>query len=439
MSENHSVPNAPPRIRRGQRIALALLMVSGIVNYLDRGTLAVASSAIRGDLGLSLGQMGLLLSAFSWSYALCQFPVGGLVDRVGPRRLLGIGLIVWSLAQAAGGLVSTFGWFIVARIVLGIGEAPQFPSAARVVSNWFPLRARGTPTGIFNAASPLGTALAPLLLSVLVATLDWRWAFIATGAAGLVVAAVWFALYRDPVRAQLTATERAYLDADADNAVAAPKLTFADWRGLFSHGTTWGMLIGFFGSVYLNWVYLTWLPGYLTMERHMSLIRTGFAASVPFLCGFVGSLLAGWLSDLVTRRSRSPVVSRRNAVVVAMLGMVAFTVPAALVQSNTVALACISVVIFLANAASACSWALATAAAPPSRVASLGAIQNFGGFIGGALAPVLTGVIAQRWSFVPALLTAAAIAFAGAMAYLLLVRKPIPEQSASAAPGALPA
>ena len=106
--------------------------------------------------------------------------------------------------------------------MLGIGEAPQFPSAARVVSNWFPLRARGTPTGIFNAASPLGTALAPLLLSILVASLDWRWAFIATGAAGLVVAVVWFALYRDPVRAQLTVTERNYLDADAQSTVAAP-------------------------------------------------------------------------------------------------------------------------------------------------------------------------------------------------------------------------
>ena len=101
MNETPTVPPAPPRIRRGQRIALALLMVSGIVNYLDRGTLAVASSAIRADLGLSLAQMGLLLSAFSWSYALCQFPVGGLVDRIGPRRLLGIGLIVWSIAQAA--------------------------------------------------------------------------------------------------------------------------------------------------------------------------------------------------------------------------------------------------------------------------------------------------------------------------------------------------
>lgn len=425
-------PTAPPRIRRAQTIALALLMASGIVNYLDRGTLAVANQLIRADLGLSLGQMGLLLSAFSWSYAVCQLPVGGLVDRIGPRRLLGAGLIVWSLAQIAGGLVSTFGFFVLARIVLGIGEAPQFPSAARVVSNWFPLKSRGTPTGIFNSASPLGSALAPLCLSVVIVTFNWRWAFIVTGALGLVMAVVWFTLYRDPGRQALSREERDYLDADAEPAAGpAPKLTFAEWRALFSYGTTWGMLIGFFGSVYLNWVYLTWLPGYLTMERHMSLTRTGIAASVPFLAGVVGALLAGWFSDLITKRSSSPVVSRRNAVVIAMLGMVTFTIPAALVQSNTIAIACISVVIFLANAASAASWALATAAAPPSRIASLGAMQNFGGFLGGALAPIATGFIAQATSFVPALLTAAGIAFVGAMAYLLLVKKPIPEHDTS--------
>lgn len=440
MSDNPASQPTPPRIRRAQTVALTLLMVSGIVNYLDRGTLAVANPLIRADLGLSLGQMGLLLSAFSWSYALCQLPVGGLVDRIGPRRLLGAGLIIWSLAQAAGGVVSSFGYFIVARIVLGIGEAPQFPSAARVVSNWFPLRARGTPTGIFNAASPLGTALAPLCLSILVVSFHWRWAFIATGALGLVVALVWLALYRDPDKSQMSDAERRYLDADAPPASSSSrKLTFAEWRGLFSYGTTWGMLIGFFGSVYLNWVYLTWLPGYLTIERHMSLMRTGFAASVPFLCGFVGSLLAGWFSDLITKRSGSPVTSRRNAVVIAMLGMVAFTIPAALVESNAIALACISVVIFLANAASASSWALATAAAPPGRIASLGAIQNFGGFLGGALAPIMTGYIAQASSFVPALLTAAGIAFVGAMAYLLLVRKPIPEHASTAAAAHAPA
>ncbi|MGF7189139.1 MFS family permease [Robbsia andropogonis] len=427
-ARNGGLP-APARIRRTQVIALTLLMISGIINYLDRGVLSVANSLIRDDMGLSLTQMGFLLSAFSWTYAIFQLPVGWLVDRIGARTLLGLGLIVWSLAQAAGGIVGTFGWFIVARIVLGIGEAPQFPSAARVVSDWFPLRARGKPTGIFNSASPLGSALAPLCLSVLLTSFHWRWAFIITGAAGLVAAIVWLAIYRNPDRSRMNADELAYLEQDADQSAttARPAMSLDDWLGLFRHATTWGMLIGYFGSVYLNWVYLTWLPAYLTSERHMSLARTGIAASVPFFCGFLGSLCAGWFSDLVTSKTAQPVIARRNAVVLAMLGMVAFTIPAALVQSNTVALACISVVIFLANAASASSWALATAAAPPSRIASLGSLQNFGGFLGGALAPILTGVIAGHWSFVPALLTAAGIAFVGAMSYLILVRKPIVE------------
>lgn len=420
---------APPRIRRAQILSLALLVLCGVINYLDRATLAVANEYIRADLGLSLGQMGLLLSAFSWSYALCQLPVGALVDKVGPRRLLGIGLVVWSLAQAAGGLVATFGWFVVARIVLGIGEAPQFPACARVVSNWFPPHARGTPTGIYNSASPLGVALAPLCLSPLIAATSWHWAFFVTGALGLVAAVIWIGLYRDPVHAQLSDTERAYLrGAAAAEAKPHTGTSFAMWCALFRHRATWGMMLGFFGSVYLNWVYLTWLPGYLRTERHMELATAGLAASIPFLCGFAGALLAGWASDQVVRRSSSPVAGRRNAVVAATLGMVAFTIPAALVESNAAAVACISIVIFLANASSACAWSLATVAAPPSRIASLGAIQNFGGFLGGALAPVLTGYIAQAWSFVPALLTGAAIAFAGAMAYHFLVVQPVPEQ-----------
>ncbi|HEY0491567.1 MAG TPA: MFS transporter [Telluria sp.] len=417
----------PPRIRRSQTLALVLLVVCGVINYLDRATLAVANEYIRADLGLSLGQMGLLLSAFSWSYALCQLPVGALVDKVGPRWLLGIGLVVWSLAQAAGGLASTFGWFFIARIALGIGEAPQFPAAARVVSNWFPLRSRGTPTGIYNSASPLGVALAPLLLSPLILATSWHWAFFVTGAMGLVAAVVWVALYRDPVRAQMTDVERAYLE-EGEASKATPKVSFAAWCALFRYRATWGMMLGFFGSVYLNWVYLTWLPGYLRTERNMDLAYAGIAASIPFFCGFAGALLAGWASDRVTRGAASPVAARRNAVVVAMLGMVVFTIPAALVESNVAAVACISIVIFLANASSACSWSLATVAAPPSRIASLGAIQNFGGFLGGALAPILTGYIAQTWSFVPALLTGAGIAFLGAMAYHFLVVKPIPEQ-----------
>jgi MFS family permease len=419
---------APRIIRYRQTIALVLLVLTGVINYLDRATLAVANEYIRADLGLSLGQMGLLLSAFSWSYALCQLPVGALVDKIGPRWLLGAGLVLWSVAQAAGGLAASFGWFVIARIVLGIGEAPQFPSAARVVSNWFPLRARGTPTGIYNSASPLGVALAPLVLTPLILATSWHWAFFMTGALGLVAALIWISVYRDPVRAQMSHAELAYLD-EGQAAGAAPTPSFASWRALFRYRATWGMLLGFFGSVYLNWVYLTWLPGYLRTQRHMELAQAGFAASVPFLCGFAGALVAGWASDRVTRHAPSPVASRRRAVVASMLGMVAFTIPAALVESNTVAVACISIVIFLANASSACSWSLVTAVAPRSRIASLGALQNFGGFLGGALAPILTGYIAQAWSFVPALLTGAGIAFLSALCYHFLVVDPIPEEN----------
>ncbi len=123
---------APRRIRRFQRISLALLVVCGTINYLDRGALSVANSAIRADLGVSIAQMGLLLSAFAWSYALVQLPVGGLVDRAGPRVLLGLGMTLWSMAQAAGGLITSYSQFIWARILLGIGEAPQYPTSARV-------------------------------------------------------------------------------------------------------------------------------------------------------------------------------------------------------------------------------------------------------------------------------------------------------------------
>jgi sugar phosphate permease len=146
-------------IRRRQFISLVLLLICGTIFYLDRGSLSVVNPLIRHDLGISLSEMGWLLSAFGWSYALMQLPIGAVVDRVGPRITLGIGLTFWSLAQGVGGLCTNFAQFVWARIFLGVGEAPHYPTSARVVTNWFPPRDRGVPVGLFNAASPLGTAL----------------------------------------------------------------------------------------------------------------------------------------------------------------------------------------------------------------------------------------------------------------------------------------
>ncbi len=418
-----------PRIRRLQIVSLTLLLICGTINYLDRGSLSVANPLIRQDLGISLSQMGWLLSAFGWSYAIMQLPIGALVDRLGPRITLGVGLTFWSLAQGIGGLCTNFTQFVWARIFLGIGEAPHYPTSARVVSYWFAPQDRGVPVGVFNAASPLGTALAPLLLTFLMLTFNWRWMFVTMGVLGLVAAVVWIRVYRDPEASGLSTEHQAYL-AESPNGrvpeIAVQKMTFAEWCGLFAHRTTWSMILGFFGSVYLNWVFITWLPGYLEIERHMTTISTGLAAGIPFACGFVGCLVAGWFSDQLIRRGMPPIQSRKLPIVIGMVGMSLFTVPAALVQSNVVALACISMVVFLGFGASACSWALATAAAPPNRVASLGAVQNFGGYLGGALAPILTGSLAQSThSFVPALLTGAVIAFVSAMIYLFGVRDPI--------------
>ena len=145
-----SVLAKTPRVRAIQRTALAMLVLAGAVNYIDRATLAVANPLIRDELHLSIADMGYLLSAFLWSYAFAQLPTGAMVDKLGPRLLLTLGLSLWSFAQLLGGLVQSFGQFFAARVLLGVGEAPQFPTGARVAGDWFNPRDRGLGTGIFN-------------------------------------------------------------------------------------------------------------------------------------------------------------------------------------------------------------------------------------------------------------------------------------------------
>jgi len=139
-------PVASARITRTQRLALTLLVVSGVVNYIDRSTLAIGAPFIREELGLSLTQIGLLSSAFLWAYAASQLPAGALIDRLGARLMLSASLAVWSLAQILGGMVQNLGQFFGARVLLGVGEAPLFPTCARVTRDWFHPRERGLAT-----------------------------------------------------------------------------------------------------------------------------------------------------------------------------------------------------------------------------------------------------------------------------------------------------
>ncbi len=412
----------PASIRRRQNSALVLLVIAGTLNYLDRSTLAIANPLIRQELGLSIAEMGLLLSAFLWAYAFSQLPGGALVDRIGPRRLLSIGLLLWSVAQAAAGFVGTFGQFSIARVFLGMGEAPMLSSCIRVVRDWFNVRERGLATGIWNCTSSLGPAIAPPILTALMLTLGWRWMFIVMGVLGVLMAVIWYLMYRDAREMTFTPEESHYL-AEGEERPASAHVTATEWRRLFRYRSTWGMIMSFFGVVYMGWVYAAWLPGYLEIQRHMSIPKTGILAAIPFAFGVVGSIGGGWSADRLVAAGFSPINSRKIPVIGGLIGTVLFTVFTAVTPSDTFAIAFISVALMCNACSSGMSWAMASVVAPANCTASLGAIQNFGGYIGGALAPTVTGFIVQATgSFVPAFMVSAAIGLCSALACFAVVR-----------------
>ena len=415
---------ASAAMRRMQWLSLTMLIVSAVINYLDRAALSIANVEVRQEMGLNATEMGVLLSAFLLSYAFSQLPTGVAVDRIGPRILLGAGLVIWSVAQAITGFVSNFSQFYWARIALGIGEAPQFPTAARVVSNWCNVSRRGLPMAAATSAAPsIGTALAPPILTALMLAYGWRTMFIILGVVGVVAAAIWFLLYRDP-DTQATPADLAHI-REGDTA-STSKVTLRQWTRLFRCRTTWAMLVGNFGSGYLFWVYYAWLPGFLEMQHHISVARTGIYASIPPFCGIIGALAGGYAADRLATAGVSPINSRKIPIIVGLTGTAALTVCAAFAHSSGLAIALVSVAVLFSNCASATIWGIVTAASPPNYVASLGSIQNFGGYLGGACSPVVTGLVVDlTGSFVVALLIGAGAAAAGALIYLLGVTRPI--------------
>lgn len=421
------------KLKRIQRVAVTLLVIAGLVNYLDRSTLSIANHSISAEMGLSASQMGLLLSAFSLSYAFSQLPIGILLDRFGARVVLGLGMFMWSLAQLVGGFVNTLQQFFVARVFLGIGEAPQFPAGAKVFSEWFALHERGRPTGISVASSTVAPALAPPLLTALMLTFGWRGMFIVMGALGIAASIGWYILYRDRRDVSLEHAEIDYLTDSDGSSGEQTQVTFAEWRGLLASRTTWGLIFGFMGVIYMVWLYLTWLPAYLEHERHVTIAKAGWLVAIPYLAGTLGMVSSGFIADKLMARGLSRIVSRKWPICTGLIFAALFTVPAAYTPSTSMAILYISLAMYFVNLASGGSWALVSVAAPRRLVASLGSMQNFGGYLGGSAAPFVTGVIVDTThSFVNALLISAVISFAGALVYLFVIKDPIPDPAESA-------
>jgi len=296
---------------------------------------------------------------------------------------------------------------------------------ARVVRDWFGVRERGFATGLCQSASSLGNFIAVPLLTFLMLRLSWRWMFITVGGIGVLLALVWWSVHRDPSEIKLTGDEVRYLTEGDENTTTRPP-SLSQWGRLFAHRTTWGMIAGFFGTIYTLWLYTSWLPYYLEHERHMSIAQVGVVGAIPYFFGCVGAVTGGWLCDFLTRRGFTPIGGRKLLVSSALLCLALCTLGTVYAESNSLALVYISASLFVIYIASSAAWATVPIAAPSQYTASLGSIQNFGGYLGGALAPLVTGLIVEKTgSFSQALLLSAAVTLAAAAAYLLLVRETI--------------
>lgn len=411
------------RTRRLRNTGVVLLVIAGCVNYLDRAALAVGNPEIRHSLGLSYGQMGLLLSAFAWSYGLAQIPAGVAVDKFGARLALGAGMLVWSVAQIGAGFAASLAQFVAARMALGFGESPMYIGGTRVCADYFTAKERALPIAIFNSSSALAPALAPPLLTVLMLAFGWPAMFILAGLAGFAVALAWFAFYRSPTEAKIPAEDLAVIGADDGPAIA--QIGFRQVIWLLKFPTSWGMFLGFFGVVYVYWLFATWLPGYLEDQRHLSIASAGVVSAIPLAAGFVGAVAGGLISRWLVRRMDA-VSACRLPVILGLAGSAILIIGAAYAHSTWLAVALISGGLFAINIASSCGWALAAVITPPNTVATLEAIQNVGGSLGGALAPWITGALVQAsGSFLAAFDLAGLIALISAGFYWVMTRRKI--------------
>lgn len=419
------------KLKKYQSITVVFLLLIGIVNYLDRSALSIANTSIQKDMMISPSQMGILLSAFSIAYAFAQLPMGMIIDRLGSKIALGASLLAWSVAQTTFGLVNSFAGFMGLRVLLGIGEAPMFPSAAKALSEWFDANERGTPTGIIWSSTCLGPCLAPPLLTLLMVNYGWRGMFIITGLLGVVLAVCWLTFYKSKAQylAELAAEGKPLPTEHVAPAAApqAPKVSyFAGWLDLFKHRSTWGAVLGFMGVIYMLWLHLTWLPGYFEREHGLDLYKTAWVVSLAYGFGAVGTIVAGRFCDRLVKRGMSILGSRKFSVITGLVLAALFTLPLSYVTGLTGCVILLCLALFSINMASATAWMIVNTIVDSPRVASFGSIQNFGGYIAGSVAPIVTGFSIQySGSFNTAFMISAVVALCSAVAYFLLLKAPI--------------
>ncbi len=399
-----------------------MFLVSAIA-YLDRVNIATAQLAIAGEFHIDDVHLGWVFSAFVFGYALFQTPGGALADRIGPRKILGLGVVWWALFTTlitflSAGMGALLAALIAIRFLLGVGEAVVYPASNCIVSSWIPSRERGRANGIIFAGVGFGAGLTPPLITYLVLHHGWRSCFWASAGMGLVAGVVWYVIARDTpaqhpwVSPQERETIEQGLPGKNVNAGAA-KLS---WREILSNGSIWAVSFSYFAYGYAAYIFFTWFIKYLSAERKLDIMHSSYYSMLPPLAMAIGSPLGGWISDRLTKRYSK----RAGRCYWAAFAIALSAVFLALgVRADSVALASFTLAagagsLYLSQSS---FWSV-SADIGRSSAGSVSGFMNMCGQFGGTLTASLTPVIAHKFGWTASFAVAAGLCGAGALAWL---------------------
>ncbi|MBP2629981.1 MAG: major facilitator superfamily 1 [Firmicutes bacterium] len=406
---------------------LSLIMLVMCINYLDRGNLAVSAPIIQEELGINAATMGLLFSAFAWSYALIIPFAGVLLDKIGPKIMFTIGIIGWSIFTFFIGAVNTFATLVSCRLGVGIFEAPTIPTNVRCVTAWFPEKERALAVGMYTAMQYVALGFLTPVLTWILLNWGWRMIFYITGGVGLIVGIVWYSIYNDPKDSKIVNNaELDYISMGGGLINAGEektKKTFS-WkivRQLFCERQLVGMFIGHFSIMTTLFFFMTWFPSYLITAKGLTILKTGFYSMVPFLVAILGALIGGKWSDWMITHGCSKSTARKAPIIMGFILSVVI-LGANYTDNIDFVISFMAVAFFGQAMSSAVTGALLADIAPIEAIGLSGGLLNFIANIGSALSPMIVGFIVQlTGSFNWALVYVSAISGIGLFAYLFII------------------
>ncbi|SFA87842.1 MFS transporter [Azotobacter beijerinckii] len=419
---------------RVRYLILLMLFLVTTINYADRATISIAGSSMQKDLGFDAVTLGYIFSAFGWAYVLGQIPGGWLLDRFGSKRVYAVSIFTWSLFTLLQGFVDTVpvAWAVTTmfmlRFLVGFAEAPSFPGNARIVAAWFPTAERGTASAVFNSAQYFATALFAPIMGWIVHSFGWEHVFIMMGALGIVFSGIWLKTIYNPKEhprinpAELEHIERngGLVDMDSARKSGSQGPRWDYIRQLLTNRMLVGVYLGQYCINGITYFFLTWFPVYLVQERGMSILKAGFIASLPALCGFIGGVLGGVISDWLLRRGHSLTLARKLPIVVGLL-LSTSMVFCNYVQAEWMVVGFMTLA-FFGKGLGALGWAVVADTSPKQIAGLSGGLFNTFGNIASITTPIVIGyIISATGSFKWALVYVGANALVAVFSYLVIV------------------